>query len=191
MGKPAWKALGVRTQSRSLTLLKNDAQCLPLAPKKYKIFVRGVNPTIASQFGTIVATPEEADYAIVRANTPWVPVETQNFIARGFHHGDLDFKGKELEEIVDICKKVPTIFVIYLDRPAVISDINTVAKAVLADYGASDGAVLDVLFGNIRPEGKLPFELPSSMEAVRNQKEDLPQDSKDPLYKFGFGMKYK
>jgi beta-glucosidase len=31
--------------------------------------------------------------------------------------------------------------------------------------------------------------LPSSMEAVRNQQEDLPYDSKDPLYKFGFGLK--
>jgi beta-glucosidase len=29
------------------------------------------------------------------------------------------------------------------------------------------------------------------MEAVRNQKEDLPYDSKDPLYKFGFGLSYK
>ncbi len=28
------------------------------------------------------------------------------------------------------------------------------------------------------------------MEAVRNQKEDVPYDSKDPLYKFGFGLKY-
>jgi beta-glucosidase len=28
------------------------------------------------------------------------------------------------------------------------------------------------------------------MEAVRNQKEDLPYDSKDPLFKFGFGLSY-
>jgi beta-glucosidase len=28
------------------------------------------------------------------------------------------------------------------------------------------------------------------MEAVRNQKEDVPYDSKDPLYKFGFGLNY-
>jgi beta-glucosidase len=29
------------------------------------------------------------------------------------------------------------------------------------------------------------------MEAVRNQKEDMPHDSKDPLFPFGFGLRYK
>jgi beta-glucosidase len=112
-------------------------------------------------------------------------------LQRVFTHGDLDFKGNEKAEIIDICKKVPTIFNIYLDRPAVITEIDQVAKVVIADYGANDGAVLDVIFGKAKPEGKLPFELPSSMESVRNQKEDVPYDSKDPLYKFGFGMRYK
>lgn len=51
--------------------------------------------------------------------------------------------------------------------------------------------VLDMIFGNTKPCGSLPFELPSSMEAVRNQKENLPYDSKDPLYKFGFRLRYK
>ena len=37
---------------------------------------------------------------------------------------------------------------------------------------------------------KLPFELPSSWEAVLNQKEDLPYDSKEPLYDYGFGLSY-
>jgi beta-glucosidase len=44
--------------------------------------------------------------------------------------------------------------------------------------------------GKAKPEGHLPFELPSSMEAVRNQKEDVPYVSKDPLYKFGAGLSY-
>ena len=59
---------------------------------------------------------------------------------------------------------------------------------MLADYGASDAAVLDVIFGAATPQGKLPFELPSSMEAVRQQKTDLPHDSENPLYPFGFGL---
>ena len=35
------------------------------------------------------------------------------------------------------------------------------------------------------------LELPSSMEAVVNEKEDLPHDSKDPLYPIGFGITYQ
>jgi beta-glucosidase len=112
-------------------------------------------------------------------------------MARMFHHGDLDFKGKQKDSILELLKAVPTIVDINLDRPAVIPEINTAAKGLLADFGASDAAVLDVIFGKAKPGGKLPFELPSSMEAVRNQKEDLPYDSKDPLYKFGFGLSYK
>jgi len=85
---------------------------------------------------------------------------------------------------------VPTSVVLYLDRPAVIPEISAAAKALIGEYGASDAAVLNVVFGVARPEGKLPFELPSSMEAVHNQKADVPYDSGNPLYPFGFGMSY-
>ena len=56
--------------------------------------------------------------------------------------------------------------------------------------GQSDEVLVKVLFGEAKPEGKLPFELPSSQEAVENQKEDVPYDSKDPLYPFGHGLRY-
>lgn len=62
---------------------------------------------------------------------------------------------------------------------------------MIADFGASDKSVCEVLFGNSKPEGKLPFELPSSMEAVRNQKTDVPYDSEEPLFEFGFGITFK
>lgn len=191
VGRPEWNALGEQAQRRALTLLKNEGEVLPLQEKKYKIFIKGFKKEVAEQYGTVVAQPEQADFALIRANTPYVPVENGGIIASMFHHGDLDFKGKEKAELVDICQKVPTIFTIFLDRPAVLTDINAVAKGVIGEYGASDTAILDVIFGKAKPEGKLPFELPSSMEAVRNQKEDVPYDSKDPLYPFGFGLSYK
>ena len=50
--------------------------------------------------------------------------------------------------------------------------------------------MLDVIFGRFAPTGKLPFELPSSMEAVRRQKEDVPYNSEDPLFAFGHGLSY-
>jgi beta-glucosidase len=40
------------------------------------------------------------------------------------------------------------------------------------------------------PTGKLPFEMPSSMEAVRAQLEDVPNDSKNPLFPIGSGLGY-
>jgi beta-glucosidase len=138
----------------------------------------------------VVDSPETADFAILRLKTPWYPVETLNWLAQSFHHGDLDFKGEQKEEILALLQSVPTIVVINLDRPAVIPEISQQAVALLADFGASDGAVLDVIFGHFEPEGKLPFELPSSMTAVRSQKADIPYDSDAPLYPFGFGLSY-
>ena len=180
---------GHASQERAMTLLKNEENVLPIK-KPVKIFVRDIDPGTAAKFGQVVSSPQEADFAILRINTPWVPVVTDNPFAKGFHHGDLDFKAKEKEEILEICKAVPTVVVIYLDRPAVIPEISHAAKALLGEYGADDIAVLKVIFGESIPEGKLPFELPSSMEAVRNQKADLPHDSENPLYPFGFGLKY-
>ena len=53
-----------------------------------------------------------------------------------------------------------------------------------------DDAVLDIIFGKFNPTAILPFEMPSSMQAVENQFEDVPFDSKDPIFPFGHGLNY-
>ncbi len=184
-------ALGERTQKESMTLLKNNENTLPLTKNKHKIYVENIDSATVAAYAQVVSTPEEADFAIIRINTPWYPVETKNFFAKSFHHGDLDFKGETKEHLIDISKKVPTIFNIYLDRPAVIPEIASLSHGLIADFGASDKSVCEILFGNATPKGKLPFELPSSMEAVANQLTDLPYDSENPLYEFGFGLSYE
>lgn len=190
VGQPAFKAAGEAAQRRAFTLLKNGQHTLPLQTGKWKIYVGNIDKQVAAQYGTVVDKPGDADFAIIRINTPWYPVNSPIPMAQGFHHGDLDFKGREKDSILQIISKVPTIVDIYLDRPAVIPEINAQARALLADFGASDAALLDIVFGKAKPGGHLPVELPSSMEAVRNQKEDVPHDSKDPLYKFGAGLSY-
>lgn len=189
IGDPAAAAAGLASQRRALTLLKNADGVLPL-PGRPRLFVKNVDPVVASHYAEVVDSPEAADFAILRLQTPWAPVESANPFARGFHHGDLDFKGEALTEILALLETTPTIVVIYLDRPAVIPEISAGARALLADYGASDAAVLDVIFGKAAPQGKLPFELPSSMDAVRKQKTDVPYDSESPLYPFGFGLSW-
>lgn len=189
LGDPVSMAAGLASQKRAMTLLKNEDHVLPLAGRP-KVFVKNIDPAKVGAFAEVVDTPAAADFAILRLETPWYPVETKNPFARNFHHGDLDFKGEDKAEILALSGAVPTIVVLYVDRPAVIPEISAAAKALLVEFGASDEAVLDVLFGKASPGGKLPLELPSSMEAVRNQKEDVPYDSENPLYRFGFGLSY-
>jgi len=192
VGSPAFMAAGEDAQRRCMTLLKNDGHVLPLALNKLKIYVKNINPKIAAEYGTVVTDPKQADIAIIRIQTPNYPIPEAkgNFIAGMFHWGDLDFKGQQLQDLLDLEKTVPTIVDIYMDRPAVIPEISANAKGLFASFGSDDRAVLDVVFGKYKPGGHLPIEMPSSMEAVRNQKEDMPYDSKDPLYKFGYGLSY-
>ena len=190
LGNPGYAAAGEASQRRAMTLLKNDKKVLPLTPGKLKIYVKNIDSAVAARYGTVVDQPEKADIAILRLKTPFVPINSPIMMARMFHHGDLDFKGKQKDSILQLLAKVPTIVDIYLDRPAVIPEISAKAKGLLADFGASDAAVLDVIFGKDKPGGHLPIELPSSMAAVQGQKEDVPHDSKNPLYAFGFGLSY-
>jgi beta-glucosidase len=190
VGQASYRAAGELAQRRSIVLLKNDLAKAGLTPPvtgRPRLYLENVSAAAASQFGEAVLTPEEADLAILRLKTPYEP-RNNEFLEGMFHAGDLDFKPPELERILGILARVPTIVDIYLDRPAVIPEISAAAAVLLANFGASDAAVLDVIFGRFQPQGRLPFELPSSMEAVRNQKEDLPYDSHNPLYPFGFGL---
>lgn len=189
LGHPDFVRAGAAMQRQAMTLLKNEGGILPLHSQP-RLYIENTDTTVAAQYGQVVATPADADVAILRLSTPWYPVETENPFAREFHHGDLDFKGDAKARTLALLQAVPTIVVLYLDRPAVIPEVAAAAKGLLGEYGASDEAVLDVIFGRANPQGRLPFELPSSMDAVRNQKPDVPYDSERPLYPFGFGLSY-
>jgi beta-glucosidase len=194
VGNDDFVRAGQDAQRKSIVLLKNDTvqglgKMLPLR-KGLKIYVRGIDPQKLILYGTIVNNPERADVAIVRVKAPKEKLKGTGILGNIFSMGDLDFKGKENREILKIIRKVPTILDIYLDRPAVIPLIAAGSKGVLANFGASDEALLAIIFGEVAPTGKLPFEMPSSMAAVRAQKEDVPYDSPSPLYKFGHGLTY-
>ena len=191
-GCAAFRRAGDLAQRKSIVLLKNGeiaaGKALPLAGRP-RIYVEGIDPQAVAAYGGVVAAIEEADLAILRIAAPFE--KRDGFLKEHFHQGDLDYKGAEKERILGILERVPTIVDIYLDRPAVIPEIAQKSAALLADFGAGDAVVLDVIFGRFNPTGKLPFELPSSMEAVRAQKPDVPYDSESPLYPFGHGLGYR
>ena len=193
VGRADFKEAGEQAQRRSIVLLKNadgaQGKTLPLQGQP-ALYVENMDPAVARRYGRVVETVEAADVAILRLNTPFEPSPGGTLFESFFHQGDLDFKGEEKVRILNILKTVPTIVDIYLERPAVLPEIAAESAGLLANFGASDEAVLDVIFGTFNPSGKLPFELPSSMEAVEKQHEDVPYDSENPLFEFGFGLSY-
>jgi beta-glucosidase len=186
--------LGLAAQRRSVVLLKNGqlpdgSAALPLRNRP-KLYLENVAADVAERYGDLVASPADADVAVLRLDTPYQP-KGRGFLARLFHHGDLDFKGKDKERILGILDSVPTVVDIHLERAAVIPEIAEAAAGLLATFGITDEVLMEAVFGTFAPTGKLPLELPSSMEAVRAQQEDVPFDSKDPLFEFGHGLSYE
>jgi beta-glucosidase len=193
VGSQEHKEKGKIAQRKSIVLLKNEMKqdssfALPLSGKP-NIYIENIDRQVASNYGTVVDSLSDADYAILRIQTPWEPRDG-NIIEAMFHQGKLNFEEPELSRILEIAEKKPTIICIYLDRPAVMPEIVAGSAGLLADFGAHDDAVLDIIFGKHHPTAILPFELPSSMEAVERQFEDVPYDSENPLYPFGHGLSY-
>jgi beta-glucosidase len=84
---------------------------------------------------------------------------------------------------------------IYFRNPYVLDDASGVksAGALLATFGVSDIAQLDVISGRSEPKGRLPFALPKTTQAVLDQHPDAPgyAETKDgALFPFGFGLGY-
>lgn len=192
VGNEHFLAAGANAQRRSIVLLKNGdtsgGQTLPLQGRP-KLYVENVAPEVAQAYGQVVDSIEDADLAILRLSAPYEPRDG-SFLERMFHAGHLDFLEEERARILGVLERIPTVVAISLDRPAVIPEIAAKSAALLADFGASDAVLLDVIFGRFAPEGKLPFEMPSSVEAVLQQKSDVPYDSEHPLFPFGHGLSY-
>jgi hypothetical protein len=78
-----------------------------------------------------------------------------------------------------------------LDRPAIVPEIAAGAAALLVSYGSSAHAFADVVFGLASPQGRLPFDLPSSTRSVEESRSDVPFDTANPLFRFGDGTRFR
>lgn len=184
-GSAAFKAVGDQAQAASLTLLRNQGTTLPASKTTVKkVYLSGVGAQAATARGlTVVTDPAQADLAIVRLADPRGGNDLTN----------LDFTGSETDYTAfaaAAATSTPTIAVPKLDRPLVLTNVVDRADAVLANYGVTDEVLLQTIFGERAPGGKLPFELPSSMADVAAQKGDVPNDTAHQLFPAGFGLRY-
>jgi beta-glucosidase len=193
VGRAEFTAAGRDAQRRSLTLLKNDGpreqSLLPLAPGT-RVYSPDLSPDELRRHGAVpVPDPAGADVTVLRLRAPYEERGTY-FLESRFHAGRLDFAPGTLARVAELSRVTPVILDVYLDRPAILGSLADDAAAVIVNYGCAEDCLLDVLFGAAAPQGRLPFELPRSMAAVEASRPDLPSDTVNPLYQYGFGLSY-
>ena len=189
VGSPDKIREAMAAQARALVVLQNSRGAQMLPRTGAKLFLHGVDSAVARARGyTVVNRAEDADVAVIRVAAPFQRLHPTFFFGSFQHEGDLDFKESDstFTMIKATAAKVPTIVVVYLDRPAILTNLQPLAKTLIGEFGVSDVALFEALTGRVRPVGRLPFELPRSMAAVQSQKGDVPHDSPSPLYPSGY-----
>ena len=186
---------GLEAQRKSIVLLENK-ELLPLK-KNTKIFVDGLNKDIGRKYGTVTDSPADADVIIMYIHTVFNGNQQSglnrlfdNFLSTLFPNGDLNFNDEIKSKIKNYSQIQDLVIVVDLNRPAILEDIKNHSSALIGTFGVLDEIIFEGIFGEFNPSGKLPFEIPSSMESVLNQKEDLPDDSINPTYEYGYGITY-
>lgn len=173
-------SLGLTVQSRSMVLLADGELTLPLG-SSLAVHTVGMDHAVLPETWRTVADPSDADVAIVRVDAPFAS-RNDYFLESGMQQGSLEFDPATLQQLSALAAQTRVVLVVTMSRPAVLTPVVDDMAIVLADFGASDAAVISVLIGEVSPEGRLPFELPRSMASVRRSRPDVADDTGDPLF---------
>jgi beta-glucosidase len=195
---------------KSIVLLRNENNTLPVASKT-KIYFKSLQRNARAQ------RPEAADiyaindnkYPVEFVNKPaeadiillWViPTGNSLFGSTGAPISlSLSKCSVDVDYINKLSAKKPTILVINYTNPWVTDEIyndktRANIKGVLATFGTTADALLDVITGKFNPTGKMPFSTPVSNAAVENQKEDVPgymEGEGYALFNYDEGLTYR
>jgi beta-glucosidase len=215
------RALARRAVRESMVLLKNDKKTLPLPKGLKRVHVAGKNAddlgnqcggwTISWQGtsgrvttgvtildatrktvspGTSVTYSRDgsgaagADVAIVVVGeTPYAEFEGDR--------QDLTLAAEDAETIARVKSTgIPVVVVMISGRPLVLGKSLDEMDALVAAWlpGTEGGGVTDVLFGDHPPTGRLSMTWPRSMDQLPINVGDAKYD---PLYAYGYGLKYE
>ena len=185
--------LALDAQRKSVVMLKNS-NLLPLT-EETKIYVDGME--FKDSNINKVNTIEEADVILMYLHTvfngnqePGTDRLFDRFLSNLFPNTDLRFNNQVIKRASEYSQVKPLILVVDLNRPAILSELNDLSDALIGTFGVNDEVIHEIINGKTNPSGKLPFELPSSMSEVEEQLEDVPDDTANPLYKYGYGLSF-
>ena len=187
------RKLALDAQRKSVVMLKNS-NLLPLT-EETKIYVDGME--FKDSDINKVNTIEEADVILMYLHTvfngnqePGTDRLFDRFLSNLFPNTDLRFNNQVIKRASEYSQVKPLILVVDLNRPAILSELNDLSDALIGTFGVNDEVIHEIINGKTNPSGKLPFELPSSMSEVEEQLEDVPDDTANPLYKYGYGLSF-
>jgi beta-glucosidase len=188
---------------KSIVLLRNNNKQLPLAGGTKVYFetyydngrsqkpVSVIKPTNNNWNLQFVSTPEEADVVLL-----WLIPNGGGLFSSEGTAIDLQLSKNRIDvaHVNQLKTGKPTIVVVNYTNPWVIDEIDTGdLKSVLATFGTTQEALLDVVTGKFNPSGKMPFTTPVSMKAVLENKADVPgylEPKGYAWFNFGDGLSY-
>ncbi|MFN3849072.1 MAG: glycoside hydrolase family 3 N-terminal domain-containing protein [Spirosomataceae bacterium] len=191
---------------KSVVLLRNEDKMLPVAKradgKAIKVYFetyydngRSGNPISVAKPKydgyEFVSTKEEADVVLL-----WLIPSAGGLFSSNGKAIELSLSKNKIDvaRVNEIINSKPTIVAVNFTNPWVIDEIDKgKTKAVLATFGTTQDALLDVVSGAFKPTGKLPFTIPASEKAVAENKSDVPgfmEPEGYALFKFGHGLSY-
>ena len=194
---------------KSIVLLRNDMNSnAPMLPLKtgariyFETHQKSSGESVKNIFKSnddnwgleFVDTPEAADIVLL-----WLIPEAKSLFASDGSplYVSLSENGVDVPHVKWLTNMKPTIMAINYTNPWVINEVynskSNNINAVLATFGTTPEAILDVVVGKFNPTGKMPFSTPVSEEAAQNQKSDVPGYLEGPsyaLFDFDEGLTY-
>lgn len=112
------------------------------------------------------------------------------------NEADLDAFERAVDAVEASGQDIPILVILKTNNPTVPTEFEEDADAIIAAFGISDQAALEVALGLHEPQGRLPIGFPASMDAVEAQLEDVGEDHETYVdsagndWSFGYGLNW-
>ncbi|NUN70179.1 MAG: glycoside hydrolase family 3 C-terminal domain-containing protein [Bacteroidetes bacterium] len=220
VGSAAHRAVARECVQKSLVLLKNSNAVLPLKKNAARIHVAGKNAddignqcggwtiswqgmsgnittgtTILQALRKAVPNASAVTFSVTGsgaagADVGIVVVGETPYAEGAGDNSQLTLSSEDLSAVANMkAAGIPVVVILISGRPMIINSVVSEADAVVAAWlpGTEGEGVADVLFGDVNFSGVLPHSWPRSVQQLPLNLGDAVYD---PLFPYGFGLKY-